>query len=116
MFNPSVKMPSADTVSCDVKDVYQMVKKQVASLLQGMWGKIHIAQDGRAAPQKLSLMGLVTIWVADGKMQTLTLDMAHLHKSHMGNNLAGCFYKSLQDFGIVDKLLSVPGDNASNIQ
>ncbi len=28
--------------------------------------------------------------------------------------MAGVFYKSLQEFGVVDKLLSVPGDNASS--
>ncbi len=75
-------------------------------------------------------MGLVAVWAADGKMQTLTMNMVQwvlnlsrifcihsifsLCKSHMGNYLAGCFYKSLQDFGVVDKLLSVPGDNTSS--
>ncbi|PBK88603.1 hypothetical protein ARMGADRAFT_898021, partial [Armillaria gallica] len=71
-------------------------------------GKIHIAQDGWSASQKLSLLGLVTVWVQDGKMQVLTMDMIHLRESHTGANLASIFYKSLQDFGIVNKLLSVP--------
>ncbi|KAK0452723.1 uncharacterized protein EV420DRAFT_1273616 [Desarmillaria tabescens] len=70
MFNPNIKMLSADTVTHDVKEVYQITKKQVVALL-----RIHVAQDGWAVPQKLSLMGLVAIWVADGKLQTLMLDM-----------------------------------------
>ena len=36
---------------------------------------IHVAQDGWAAPQKLLLLGLVIVWVADAKMQVLTMDM-----------------------------------------
>ncbi|PBK60316.1 hypothetical protein ARMSODRAFT_843607, partial [Armillaria solidipes] len=68
-------------------------------------GKIHIAQDSWSAPQKLLLLGLVAVWVQDGKMQVLTMDMIHLHESHTGVNLTSVFYKSLQDFSIVDKLL-----------
>ncbi|SJL16081.1 uncharacterized protein ARMOST_19597 [Armillaria ostoyae] len=113
MMHADVKIPSADTVSRDVKDVYNIVKKRVAKLLQNAWGRIHIAQDGWAAPQKLSLLGLVAVWVIDGKLQVLTLDMIELHKSHTGVYLADVLCTSLREFGILDKLLSVPGDNAS---
>ncbi len=40
-----------------------------------MRGHIHIVQDSWATLQKKSLLGLVVVWVADGKMQVLTLDM-----------------------------------------
>ncbi|SJK97346.1 uncharacterized protein ARMOST_00598 [Armillaria ostoyae] len=53
----------------DIKDVYNIVKLHVAKLLQGVRGRIHVAQDGWAAPQKLSLLRLVVIWVADAKVQ-----------------------------------------------
>ncbi|SJL09288.1 uncharacterized protein ARMOST_12665 [Armillaria ostoyae] len=115
MFNKDVKAFSADTLSCDVKDMYSMVKLQVATMLQNVRGCIHIAQDGWAAPQKKSLLRLVAVWVANGKMQVLTLDMVHL-KSHTGLNLAETICKTLCEFGIIDKLLSLPGDNTlSNV-
>ncbi|KAK0435940.1 uncharacterized protein EV420DRAFT_1487733 [Desarmillaria tabescens] len=84
-------VPSADTVSHDLKEVYIyiMVKKEVKKLLQGAHGKIHIAQDGWSAPQKLSLMRLVIVWVQDGKMQVLTMDMIHLHELLMSLNFYG---------------------------
>ncbi|SJL18949.1 uncharacterized protein ARMOST_22552 [Armillaria ostoyae] len=113
MMHAGVKIPSADTVSRDVKDIYNIVKKCVAKLLQNAQGHIHIAQDGWAAPQKLSLFGLVAIWVVDRKLQVLTLDMIELHKSHTGIYLADVLCTSLYEFGILDKLLSVPGDNMS---
>ncbi len=75
MFNKDVKIFSADTLSRDIKDIYSLVKARVAKLLQGVRGRIHVAQDGWAALQKLSLLGLVIIWVADAKMQVLTMDM-----------------------------------------
>lgn len=34
MMHANVKIPSANTVSCDVKDVYNIVKKHVVKLLQ----------------------------------------------------------------------------------
>ncbi|SJL11769.1 uncharacterized protein ARMOST_15178 [Armillaria ostoyae] len=36
MFNKDVQIPSADTLSCDVKDVYTLVKKRVAELFQNV--------------------------------------------------------------------------------
>ncbi len=34
MMNANVKIPSADTISQDLREVYTMVKKQVKTLLQ----------------------------------------------------------------------------------
>ncbi len=34
-----------------------------------------MAQDGWLASQKLLLLGLVAVWVAEGKIQVLTMDM-----------------------------------------
>lgn len=75
MFNKDIKIFSADTLSHDIKDVYSLIKTRVGKLLQGARGRIHVAQDGWAAPQKLSLLGLVVVWVANAKMQVLTMDM-----------------------------------------
>ncbi|SJK96756.1 uncharacterized protein ARMOST_00001 [Armillaria ostoyae] len=69
MFNKDVRIPSVDTLSRDVKDVYTLVKKRVAELFQ---------------------------------------------KSHTGVYLAGVICDTLRGYGVIDKLLSLPGDNASN--
>ncbi|KAK0430948.1 hypothetical protein EV421DRAFT_1720995, partial [Armillaria borealis] len=75
MFNKDVKIFLADTLSHNIKDVYSLIKTRVAKLLQGARGCIHVAQDGWAASQKLSLLGLVIVWVTNAKMQVLTMDM-----------------------------------------
>ncbi len=75
MFNKDVKIFSVDTLSWDIKDVYNIVKLHVAKLLQGVRGRIHVAQDGWAVPQKLSLLRLIVVWVADAKVQVMTMDM-----------------------------------------
>ncbi|PBK64785.1 hypothetical protein ARMSODRAFT_1022775 [Armillaria solidipes] len=36
MFNKDIKIFSADTLSCDIKDVYSLIKTWVAKLLQGI--------------------------------------------------------------------------------
>ncbi len=45
------------------------------AMLQGMRGCIHVAQDGWAIPQKLSLLRLVVVWVADAKINVMTMDI-----------------------------------------
>ncbi|PBL01507.1 hypothetical protein ARMGADRAFT_893568, partial [Armillaria gallica] len=93
------------TLLWNIKDIYNIVKLCVAKLLQGVRGHIHVAQDGWAAPQKLSLLRLMVVWVADAKIQVMTLDMIHLKKSHTSANLAEMISKSLCEFGVVHKLL-----------
>ncbi len=61
MFNKDMKIFSADTLSWDIKDVYNIVKLCVAKLLQGVRDHIHVAQDSWAAPQKLSLLSFVVV-------------------------------------------------------
>ncbi len=63
------------TLLRDIKDVYNIIKLRVTKLLQGMRGHIHVAQDGWATPQKLSLLRLVVVWVADAKINVMTMDM-----------------------------------------
>ncbi|SJL16301.1 uncharacterized protein ARMOST_19821 [Armillaria ostoyae] len=75
MFNKDIKIFSADTLSCDIKDIYSLIKTWVAKLLQGI---------------------------------------QRFKKAHTGVNLAEMISKSLREFSIVDRLLSLPGDNALN--
>ncbi|KAK0229936.1 ribonuclease H-like domain-containing protein [Armillaria nabsnona] len=103
-----------DTLSWDIKDIYNIVKLCVAKLLQGVRGQIHVAQDGWAVLQKLSLLRLVVVWVADAKVQVMMTVMIHLKKSHTGTYLVKMINKSLYEFGVVDKLLLLPGNNASS--
>ncbi len=44
MMCADVKIPSANTVSCDVKDIYNIVKKYVAKLLQ-IWYLSFLCND-----------------------------------------------------------------------
>lgn len=75
MFNKDMKIFSTDTLLCDIKKIYNLIKLHVAKLLQGVRGHIHVAQDCWAALQKLSLLRLVVIWVADAKVQVMMMDM-----------------------------------------
>ncbi|PIL32936.1 hypothetical protein GSI_05054 [Ganoderma sinense ZZ0214-1] len=95
-----VDIPSRVTVARDLND--------------GLPGKIHICLDGRASPNVISFLGVTTHWHENGKIEHIILDFIKLAKGHTGEYLAHKLMGLLEEFGIVDKVLGVTCDNASN--
>ncbi len=74
MLYAKVEVPSASTVSRDVKEVWAISKKEVASFLQQLKCAIHIAFDGWTAPNVLSFLGVVVSFEHQGALISLLLD------------------------------------------
>ncbi len=49
------------------------------------------------------------------EIKEVVLDLTLLMGSHTGKNLAEAFHRVLEDFGILEKLLAITSDNASNM-
>ncbi len=73
LYSP-VEVPSASTVSRDVKEVWTVSKSEVAAFLQRLKGAIHIAFDGWTAPNVLSYLGVVVLFENQGVLVSLLLD------------------------------------------
>ncbi|PPQ81292.1 hypothetical protein CVT26_015194 [Gymnopilus dilepis] len=92
---PEAYIPSAETVSRDVKNVFVRVREHIAKMLQAYVAiTVHLEHEG--------------------KPLTMLLDIVEVAKSHTGVNLASAFSDILKSFGIDEKILSITADNASN--
>jgi hypothetical protein len=74
MLYAKVNVPSASTVSRDVKKVYEITKKNVGKVLQSHNQRIHLSVDGWPSPNTFSFLGVVVHQVQGGKLQSYILD------------------------------------------
>ena len=136
MFNPAADLPSDSTISRDIKDFlsigqenlqayfkvcYELLRagKDANIQMQYLPGVVHIALDTWTAPNTLSYMGVVAIFLDpketaagadDGTgvlkypIKTIILDFITLFKAHTGEYLAGRLLECLDFFGITLKV------------
>ncbi|PPQ81718.1 hypothetical protein CVT26_007780, partial [Gymnopilus dilepis] len=82
---PEIYIPSAETVSRDVKKVFVRVREHIATMLQAYVAiTVHLEHEGNPL--------------------TMLLDIVEVAKSHTGENLALEFAEVLGTFGIKDKV------------
>ncbi|RDB30988.1 hypothetical protein Hypma_000159 [Hypsizygus marmoreus] len=84
--NNKVVTPSRFTVSCDVKEIFELSCSKVVKMLQ----------------------------VRDGKMISIILDFIKASKAHTGHYLAGHIAECIHEYGIQKKIMALTLDNASN--
>ncbi len=74
MLYAQVDVPSADTVSRDVKETFKIAQTAVKTFLQSQKAAIHIAFDGWTAPNVISYLGVVVIFEQSGQLTAFLLD------------------------------------------
>ncbi|KAJ3965670.1 hypothetical protein EV361DRAFT_810312, partial [Lentinula raphanica] len=74
MMHAHVVVPSAVTLARDIQRVYDISKKQVQKVLAMTPGRKHIILDGWSSPNVMSILGVDTTFVKDGKIVNITLD------------------------------------------
>ncbi|GLB43472.1 putative protein dimerization activity [Lyophyllum shimeji] len=111
---PEYWIPSASTVSRDVKLVFGRCRERIAKILQEHDGKISFATDAWTSPNHYAYVAVTAHLEVQGSPISLVLDVVEVPKSHTGLNLALAFAEILKDFGIENKILGVTCDNASN--
>jgi hypothetical protein len=90
--NNKVIVPSPTTLSRDVREIFNMSRLKVASILQVCFfrtfksisleltfmqsypGRLHLCVDGWTSPNVIAFLGATVHWVVDGRMQSLILD------------------------------------------
>ncbi|KAF9025939.1 hypothetical protein BDZ89DRAFT_1040261 [Hymenopellis radicata] len=109
MCNVNARLISANTLSKDVKEVYDITKKIELP------GCIHIvfndwASGGKRSSQDLNAIFFNLVKVAIDK---INLDMVPLHKRHTTAYLVKCTYDLIDNFSFLLKLFRLCGDNAN---
>jgi hypothetical protein len=121
---PAYHIPSAETVSRDVKRVFVEARKHIAEMLkvwysashlylssyspmnlQAYEGALNFATDAWTSPNHKVYIFTVH-FEHEGSPMSMLLDLVEVPMSHSGTNLAKAFAKVLEEFGIEDKVSS----------
>ncbi|KAF8148658.1 hypothetical protein B0H34DRAFT_636900, partial [Crassisporium funariophilum] len=79
---PAYKIPSAETVSCDVKMVFVRVQQRIAKMLQEYGGALNFATDAWTSPNHKAYMAITVHFEHDGAPISMLLDLVEVAKSH----------------------------------
>ncbi|RXW14793.1 hypothetical protein EST38_g11056 [Candolleomyces aberdarensis] len=111
---PHMKLPSPQTVSCDVHVIFKNVRACIAELLKNYDGRLNFATDAWTSPNHRPFIAVTVHMEKNGEPLCMLLDIVELSVSHSGVNLAAAFVDILRSYGIEHKLLSVTCNNASS--
>ena len=119
---PEYYIPSAETLSRDVKNVFIRVRRHLAKALQVSWalsfydglrthpvtkeydGKLNFATDSWSSPNHKSYIAMTVHFERAGKLFSMLLDLVEVAESHTGVNLGITFANVLKNFGIEEKV------------
>ena len=119
---PEYHIPSPETVSRDVRNVFVNVRKRIAKMLQvssvkdliiiktHLWrtqehnGALNFATDAWTSPNHKAYVAVTVHFENEGVPVSMLLDIIEVACSHSGVNLAAAFSKILKEFGISDKV------------
>ena len=118
---PEYYIPSPQTLSCDVKNVFIHVCRRIAKSLQvrqvssysGLraymvlkehGSKLSFATDSWSSPNYKSYIAMTVHLECDGKPYSMLLNLVEVAESHTGVNLGITFVNVLRNFGIKKKV------------
>jgi hypothetical protein len=106
--------PSAKTIQRRLRDT---VKEQQQNLLQKLptGAKLSVALDCWTSPFQQAFMAVTGYFLdQDWNYREILLGFEPLHGNHSGLNLSGVLLGILQQHQIIDRVLAITADNASN--
>jgi hypothetical protein len=110
----TLDFPSAKTIS---RRLHTIVNERQQSLLQQLPknAKISVALDCWTSPFQQAFMAITGYFIDnDWNYREILLDFLPLHGTHSGANLSTYVVELLQQHNILDRVLSITTDNASN--
>jgi hypothetical protein len=118
---PECYIPSAETLSRDIKNVFICVHWHIAKglqvstlsshdnsithpALQDYDGKLNFATDSWSSPNHKSYIAMTVHLERAGKPFSMLLDLVEVPESHTGVNLGIAFMTVLKNFGVEEKV------------
>ncbi|CAG8852769.1 14533_t:CDS:2, partial [Gigaspora margarita] len=87
--NNIAKIPSADTISNKITNIFNYEQANLQKKLQEISGKISFTLDTWTSKNQKSFIGVTAHWISkDWKLQQCTIEFCHFEGSHSGKNLA----------------------------
>jgi hypothetical protein len=116
LLKPDINVPSATTIKGEVMKCYGEGANRLGALLRHADCKISLTSDCWTSPNTKAFMAITVHFIDDDwVLRSLVSDFIHLGGSHSGEDLCAAFAASCDRFGVLDKILAITTDNASNI-
>jgi hypothetical protein len=109
------KIPGADTVSSRLYTRLAPVEIELKALLEQTCSTIALSLDGWTSQNSLPMLAINGTWLGPNFQQyRACLEFIEIKVTYSGENLATIVYRTLKRLGILQKLLTITGDNAYN--
>ena len=116
LLKPGIAVPSGNTVKSDLTKCHHEQMGRIGEILRNAPSKISVTLDCWTSPNNKPFLGITGHYIDNGwTLQSLLLDFVPLCGEHTGANLCEAFVGACERLGILDKLLGVTSDNATNI-
>jgi hypothetical protein len=114
-FRPGFSIPSAKTIREEVVKMYGEESGHVRDRLRKADSRISLSLDCWASPNTKAFLGITAHYIDDAwTPHSLVLDFVHLPGTHTGKDLCKALVATCERFGILDNILGITTDNASN--
>ena len=101
-----LKVPSPNTVQCNVKADYVKCCERTSKLLQEHLGLVHFVTDAWTSTNHHACVAWTVHFEHNRAMLAFLLDIVELLESHTGVALAKAFQQMLETFGLQDRVRS----------
>jgi hypothetical protein len=99
-----LKVPSPNTVRCNVKAAYLKCRECISKLLQEHPGCLHFATDAWTSTNHIAFVAWTMHLEHDRMMFAFLLDIVEVPESHTGVTLAKAFQNMLKTFGLQNRV------------
>ena len=114
--DPRFKLPTRQTISNHVTQIYEQERIQLCSFFRCFDHKVAITTDAWTACTNQAYFSVTLHWIDDNWcLQRILLDLIPLHERHTGIFLAENIWQQIEYFGLGTKILSITADNAANM-
>ncbi|KAJ3571478.1 hypothetical protein NP233_g3729 [Leucocoprinus birnbaumii] len=110
---PHHYVPSATTVHRDLRVTFIRGRQIVSRLLRKNEGRLHFGTDAWTSPNHRAFVGVEFQREVEGTIESCSLDLLEVPRSHTGEVLAEAFTDILNEYGISQKKQGLACDNAA---
>jgi hypothetical protein len=111
----SHKIPKADAITNKLRARVARVEAETTRLLERTSATVTLSLDGWTSQNSLSMLAINAKWLGSNfEVYQACIEFIEIEGNHSGENLAAIVEKALKKHKILQKLLTITADNASN--
>ncbi len=115
--NPSIEklLFKSDTITEHVVRTFWVTRGKICEIFGNQQSKISITCDLWTSPNSKAILAITSHWTDEYfNLKEILLDVIEMREAHTGEKIAEQVVKTLEEFGLREKLFCITADNASS--